>query len=62
MVKKNYVAPSSELILFAPAEEITASGQTWFWEIYKIPENSSIQGTKETFDWVNITESYRFDE
>lgn len=48
MMKKNYLAPCAEVMLFAPSESIASSKPwwNWSWEKYTAPDNVSATDSK----------------
>ena len=46
MMKKNYLAPCAEVMLFAPSESIASSKPwwNWSWENYTVSEGVSATG------------------
>lgn len=49
-MKKNYVAPAAEFVVFAPTQTLAASEQNWFWGQYDT-ENNTVSKTATIDVW-----------
>lgn len=67
-MKKSYLAPKAEFVMFAPVEGIAmATTSTWFWGIYEKKDATSVTGINvpiwsDPFNTDNTGDTYKIND